>query len=180
MKKLFITFLSAVFTLTLNAQDVKVQEPDFVGQALILKADGTTDLIDRVEAKVITKMKFRGGYTQTVSLEGCCSSVATEAVNGVVKVIIKVADNKQDPIDVLQIVNFDKSKRERSSEIASLSAIKGLDQGGKVRKVSFYGKKYGESSYLLTISIPASGEYGIFIQGKANQSGIFVSAFNVK
>lgn len=182
MKKTVITFAAVVASsIIAYSQDVKVQEPEFVGQAFLLKQDATTEILEKTPAKSTMKAKislFNGGYSQVVSLDGCCSAVKAEPVNGVIKLIVRVADNKLDPTDVIQVVQFEKSKRERKAETMSFSALKGADMGGKIKRATFYGKKYGESSYILNVSVPGTGEYGIFIQ-ENGQPVKFVSTFSV-
>lgn len=45
-----------------------------------------------------------------------------------------------------------------------------LHQGGKIKYAEFSGKKYGQSSYLLTIVASEPGEYGVLIKEMGNQN----------
>lgn len=183
MKKIFVSLVLLVFNCLVYSQDIKVQEPDFVGQTYLLKEDGSIEVLEKSLVTSATKAKFsliNSGYSQTLSMDGCCSSVKAEVVNGLVKFIIRVADNSLDPNDVVQLVQFEKSKRERKTEVLTVRALSGVNQGGKVKRASFYGKKYGASSYLLNVSIPGPGEYGIFLPETNGQPVKFASTFNIQ
>jgi hypothetical protein len=183
MKKiLFSSFL--FFTSLCYSQESKIAEPDFVGQAVLVNDDGSTEALDKSPFKIAMKAKLSlSNYMkQIITVDGCCSMVTAKPTNGLLKVIIKANENKQDPTDIIYVLKFESSKRERSVETMTLSVLKGMDQGGKINRVQFSGKKYGESSYLLNIPLPGTGEYGIILTdpSKPNTPTTFASTFNVK
>ena len=79
------------------------------------------------------------------------------------KVVIKMKDNSVDPTALINIFKFE-VKKDRTTEVSSTALMGKSDQGGKIKYAEFSGKKYGQSSYLLTIVASESGEYGILIK----------------
>lgn len=178
MKKVFIILALFITSLATYAQDIKLTEPEFSGESLLVKADGSGEPLQKATYKLTTKASIKlinSGYKQKVVLDGCCSAVTAIPNNGVVKILVRATDNKVDPSSIIKVIQFETSKKERSAELMSFEGLKGANEGGNLKQLLFSAKKFGESSYLLTVSVPASGEYGILLTGLN-----YISTFNVK
>jgi hypothetical protein len=186
MKTLLSIALALLFHTSVLSQDGQIQEPEFVGQAVILKSDGSFEQLEKspatasVKAKLsLTNMMGGAGHKVLISLDGCCSLTKGELTNGILKLIIRAENNLNDPADIIQVIQFVKGKRDRTAEVFSVDALKGANIEGKVKRATFFGKKYGSSSYLLNISIPGPGEYGVFISPNGQTPVKFISTFSV-
>jgi hypothetical protein len=76
-----------------------------------------------------------------------------------ISIIVKCKDNDSDPASFIQIVKFEEKKKERKAELAKENWV-GTVTEGNMDFISFKGKKYGTSSYLLSFQAP-EGEYGV-------------------
>lgn len=100
-----------------------------------------------------------------------------------VRLLIKGEKNDVDPKDCYRIVRFNASKKERRIQWMEFeSSLLGTDDTKKAGYVDFTGHKYGEQSYLLTISASEleKGEYGIFYMSIITATSIPVGTFSVK
>jgi len=156
MKRIAIFLIAAIASLGLFAQNV--EEPSFIGETLLLNADETTTPLQKqtIQVKLQTNMFT---VTQKLIVGGCCAGVRAES--GQIQLIVRAVDNNSDPLSIIQVFKFDAKKKDRRAELASASAYGATS--GKMKLVPFTAKKFGESSYLLTISHIAPGEYGIIV-----------------
>ncbi len=97
--------------------------------------------------------------------------------------IVKASNNETNPIDLYRIVRFNTSKMERRVQWMNLSSsLLGSSDAEKNGYINFSGKKFGESSYLL--SVPGSslekGQYGIFYLDVASAMTIPIATFGVE
>jgi hypothetical protein len=172
MKNILLVSMLLVCT-SIFGQDVKPAEPDFVGEAYILKADGTTEPLDKSKFNVTIKPGFK--IKQYLEVPGCCSRVKVQTTAEPLKIVIKMKDNSIDPTSIINIFKFE-VKKNRTTEVSSTALLGKSDEGGKIKYADFSGKKYGQSSYLLTIVASEPGEYGILIKEMGNQN---ISCFGI-
>jgi hypothetical protein len=156
MKKIAIFLIAAIASFGLFAQNV--EEPNFIGEAMLLNADETTTLLEKQTVQITTKNQMVAVKSHMV-LNGCCAGVRVEA--GKLQLIVRAVDNNSDPMSIIQIIRFEKGKKNRKAELASVGY--GGAKSGKLILVNFTGAKFGTSSYLLTIPNIGRGEYGIIV-----------------
>lgn len=100
-----------------------------------------------------------------------------------VKFIYRASSNDTDPRDMMRIVKFKGEKKKRSIHWINItSSLLGSSDATNNGYVDFTGKKYGESSYLITISsnnLP-KGEYGIILGSVEVSAVIPVATFSVQ
>lgn len=163
MKRLiFLTILSAAGFIA----SAERFEPQWVGEVAVLKIDG--DTISIPTEKSIPKIKTSSSAGRIIVGIG---NVRRKAVfkNGrsstqlqpgdAVSIVVKCKDNDIDPTTFIQVVKFEEKKKERKTELANVNWLGNVSEGN-MELVSFDGKRYGESSYILTF--PANeGEYGV-------------------
>ena len=68
-------------------------------------------------------------------------------------------DNASDPTSFIQVVKFEEKKKERKTELANVNWLGNVSEGN-MNFIPFTGKRYGNSSYILTFEAP-EGEYGV-------------------
>jgi hypothetical protein len=159
-------------------------EPDFVGEAALLNADSTTVLLEKSAVQLKTAANAGmvlagiGSYKTKMALKGCCSGV--RAKSGNIQVIVRAVDNNTDPLSIIQVIKFDTSKKERKAELSSVNTF-GTVSKNNMKMLTFTGKKFGTSSYLLTISDVPPGEYGIIVRNpnSLDEKATIVSCFGV-
>ncbi len=97
--------------------------------------------------------------------------------------IVKEVDNHTDPFNLMRIVRFNKGKKDRKIRWMNIStSLLGSHDADKNGYLNFSGEKYGETSYLITVSGNElkPGEYGIIIGNAAVSTAIPVATFSVK
>ncbi len=183
MRKILLLFTLALFTVNLSAQEF--EEPEFIGECLLIKSDGTAVPLEkqlsqsRTVASTGLIMTGIGKVRNQIQIDGCCSSIKIHR-NDDIKIIIKNSDNLSDPLSIIKIFKFEKKKKFRRAEVAAVSSL-GSAKRNNLDYVSFTGKKYGTSSYILTLGSLEPGEYGITISNPNNidEKQTVVSAFAV-
>ena len=172
MKKLYFILTLLSFNV-LNAQDIKIQEPEFAGEAFLINIDGEPQKLENTKIK--NKVEKEGGLLkpkikQIIEIEGCCSQTIAELSKGPLKILIKDESNKNDPTTKYQIVKLKVNKSKRELEVSqmnlnmlSVNPFSGKDKidDNKANLITFFGKKFGESSYLLSCTIAEPGEYAL-------------------
>lgn len=129
-----------------------------------------------------TVSSLAGSSGMDIIFKGGKSTYTVPAGQGV-RILIKGENNNTDPMDTYRIVRFKESKKERRIQwIEFESSLIGTKETKDAGYVPFEARKYGDSSYLITI--PASelekGEYGIFYLSIVTASTIPVGTFGVK
>lgn len=185
MKKiLFSLFILSVLTMNMQAQ--QLEEPDFVGECILVKQDNSTSPLEkhlsqnRVVASTGLILTGIGKVRSQIQIDGCCS--ATKLKKGEeVKFIIKNVDNLTDPLSIIQVFKMEVKKKYRRAELASTSSL-GSSKINNLDYVAFSGKKFGTSSYLVKlVSNLEPGEYGITISNpnSLDQKQTVVSTFAI-
>lgn len=84
-------------------------------------------------------------------------------------ILIRCNDNSEDPASFIQIIQFEKKKKERKIQVASYNLfLAKSDAGNKIKHVQFDAKKYGNSSFILYPDKLEPGEYGVLIYNPSN------------
>lgn len=158
--KILLLLVSTFFMIANSIAQSPAKEPEFIGEALLLKSDNSTLKLD----KSIPKATFKHGLGSAkvfIEIPGCCASARISNTKPI-KIIVKAVDNKTDPMSIITIVNLQKKKKLRRGEIFSAGMIGASTNN--LKYIQFSAEKYGESSYLLTINEIVPGEYGITIR----------------
>jgi hypothetical protein len=184
MKKLFFTLLFLI-SISVYSQD-QPQEPDFIGEAFIIKKDNSTIPLD----KQTIEIKTSGGVSvalitvakrkKKIKVTGCCSNAIYDAGNEI-KLVVRAVDNETDPMSIVNIFKFKRKKKKREAVIASYGIWS--SSTNDLERLNFTAKKYGEKSYLLTINqFEKNTEYGIIITNPnaLDEKNIIVSTFATK
>lgn len=163
----------------------EVSEPEFVGEVLMLSPDGTVQplekstILQRTRANASAMIVGIGKVKTKIIIDGPAASVRIPA-DGEHKLIVRAIDNNTDPMRIISVFSFNVSKKNRQAEFASVSTF-GSVKNNKLKYLPFTAKKYGNSSYLLTLSEMPEGEYGIIVRNpnSLDESAVIVASFAI-
>ncbi len=178
--------LGMIFLLSLSSF-AQVKEPTFVGEAFILKGDNSALHLEKEQVKLKTRAGVGlylvgiGKVKTKIDVAGCCSGASYSPENEI-KLVVRAVDNETDPLSIIQVFKFDKKKKKRLAELASIGTFSG-GSSNNLDYLKFRGEKYGEKSYLLTINnFERGAEYGVIVSNpnSLDQKNIIVSTFGIK
>jgi hypothetical protein len=168
MTKRIIFRLLFFITVSLNAQE-KIIEPKFIGEAFIIKSDSTILKLEKEQVILKTKIGASvyltgiGKIKTEISVPGCCSGLVYSPDNEI-KLVVRAIDNETDPLSIIQVFKFQKKKKERLAELASIGTFSGGSSNNLIY-LKFSADKYGEKSYILTIKeFERGAEYGVIVK----------------
>ena len=143
-----------------KVQNIRITEPEFSGTAVFVNDTIGSGVLLEHQTAIMKKITY---LTNQLILEvkTCCSTVSVDSLNS--QFIVRVPDNSINPYDVISIV---KMKIENSNRTWN---------GSKYEDVKFKAKKYGTSSYLITVPRFPLGQYGICFK-----NSYVVNLFGVK
>lgn len=188
MKKLLLSLIVALTSVTgLMAQSIKVPEPEFAEETLLLTSDSKGVKLSRENGTIKTKagaslyLTGIGKVKSRLTLKGIKST--SKAVGGsTTRLIIKAADNKTDPNSFISVFKFEVKGKERRYQLAEAGTLS-KTESNNLSSVEYNAKKYGESSYYIVLENLTAGEYGIVI-GDPNhentKNGMKVTTFTVE
>lgn len=183
MKKVII-FLSLFLAFSLNAQNV--EEPDFVGECIVVKGDNSTVLLEKSTSQIKTAVGASvfivgiGSAKSKIVIDGCCSNNKFKTSDDF-KIIVKAVDNNTDPMAIVKVFRFESTKKNRKAEIASVNTF-GTSKSNNLIYLPFTAKKYGKSSYIITLKEKPVGEFGITVSNPNNldEKSTVVSSFSIE
>lgn len=157
---LSILFFSIAQTYCQKFKNARITEPEFSETAVFVNDSIGNGILLEHQTAVSSKIKYM--TTQLVlEFKMCCSTVSVDSLNS--QFIVRVSDNSINPYDLINIV---KMKIENTKRIWNTS---------KAEKIEFKAKKYGTSSYLITVPRFTPGQYGICFKNSNS-----VNLFGVK
>ncbi|MCI6671053.1 MAG: hypothetical protein SOZ07_06330 [Prevotella sp.] len=187
MKKLFFALLTAFASISLANAQVKVEEPEFADQILLLISDSEGVLLSRENATVKTKAGASlylvgiGKVKSRLTVYGKTSPSKAKG-GSTTRLIVKAKDNVTDPNSFINILKFEVHGKERRYQLAESGTLSKTEQNS-LSNVEYNAKKYGNSSYYIVMNDLAPGEYGIIIgdPNSQNEKNSFkVSTFTVE
>ena len=121
-----------------------------------------------------------GSVKSKLQIDGCCSDTKLKASDNL-QFIVRSVDNNTDPMAIVKIFRFDSSKKYRRAEVSSQNNW-GTVKTNKLQYLNFTAKKYGTSSYLITLKDKPAGEYGITITNPnaLDEKSTIVSTFSIQ
>lgn len=185
MKKILFGIL-LLSSFSLFAQ-VKISEPTFAGEAFIINPDQSILKLEKERIRVRTRadagayLTGIGKVKSKIEVIGCCSG-ASFTPNGAIKLVVRAVNNQIDPLTIINVFQFKKTKNKRLAEIDSFGTFSG-GSSNNLSYLEFVGEKYGEDSYLLTIpEYDIQSEYGVIVSNPNAGTELqnIVSTFGVK
>ncbi len=184
MKKIIVLFSVMAMALLSYAQnEITVAEPDFTGECLLV-VDNEGLPLDKEFCQVKTKANIglaMVGYSKAKSeIKIKTPQAQARTAAGPVKLIVRATDNNSDPLAIVKIFKFKQGKKDRKSELSSYDMFGGLSENNQ-DYLKFAGKKYGESSYLISVPNVESGEYGIIVTNPnaKDEKSVVINCFGV-
>jgi len=183
MTKFFLSVLLLLLSMP-NVMKAQSLEPDFVGEVNLVQGDGAV-LLDKEYVKVKTKAGASlylvgiGSVKTKINVEGAHAQ-ARAGKNEDFSLIVKAVDNQSDPMSIINIFKFKQYETKRKAELASLNTFGGKNDS-KLDLVEYTAKKYGESSYQITLKKKVVGEYGIIVRNPNNrdEKNLVVACFGI-
>ena len=130
-------------------------EPEFIGEIVTVRPDGTVAKLEKQSVQMRTRANasaviFGIGKAKTkLIIEGPKAGVRLTAGQPA-SFIVRAVDNATDPMSIINVFRFEAKKDKRMAEMASVSSF-GSVKSNKLERLSFTGRKFGESSYLITL-----------------------------
>jgi len=166
----------ALFAGVLSTIAQEVVEPEFIGEAFLLKNDGSHCQLDKEFGEIAPGISMASNSWDALFLKIAGSKAQTRLSSSdmPLQIVVRAAENNSTPISIIDIYKFNDKKKTRSIELSSSHA--GLNTEGVVlstlmksktnskNMVRFNGIKYGTSSYLITLDNLKAGEYGIVVR----------------
>lgn len=176
--------LAVVFVLTgVLLSSAQQTEPEFVGEAYLLKADGTSVQLDKEIGNFTSGMSWSHNSNKAFWIEVTGGHAKSRFAAGEpIQLVVRAVDSNSDPLTIVTIYKFKAKKKSRSAYL-------GRDNTGTFLKsktsseamMRFSGKKYGTSSYLITPDGLTAGEYGMVVSNPNNrdEKKVVVSCFAI-
>ncbi len=183
MKKLLIVLCGLLLTSTVWAQQ---EEPDFVGEVLLIRADGSSEKLDKSISQIRTRVNAGAllvgiGKAKTkVVVDGVASATQIKVSETGYRFIVRAVDNQTDPLAIIRIFRFKPNKKQRLAEIASVSTF-GSVKSNKLDYLNYKAKKYGAACYEVTLDEPTVGCFGITVSNPNNldEKQMIISTFDI-
>lgn len=161
----------------------EVAEPDFIGEAIVVKSDNSTVMLEKTISQLRTASNAAmiitgfGSVVTKLMVNGCCAKNRFPSSEPI-KIIVKAVDNNTDPLAIVKIFKFDTYKKNRKAELSATNVF-GRTKSNNLKYLPFTAKKHGTASYIITLSEQPEGEYGITVSNPNNldEKSLVVSSF---
>lgn len=166
MKKILLIGVLACIAICVKAQ--QIAEPQFVGEVVLVKSETTAIPLEKKTATVKTKagasvyLTGIGSVKSRLHVDGVKSSVRCSQADGPIVLIVRAANNENDPNSFIRVFKFEQKKKERRAELAKVNTLGGSSDNN-FDFIEYVGEKYGEKSYKLTLSQVEPCEIGVLI-----------------
>ena len=169
MKKALLILLLSFCSNILTAQTIRINEPQFDGN-IIYANDTVGNGIQLEKLESITKASstlktlMNGKATIMQYVKNCCSTIRInqkETLNFLVPFI-----ERRDPVDYIKVFKMTSEKKIRTiNTIENKMKVFGTGDPEQIDTdfIKFTYNKYGERSYLITISSLGVGEYAVTV-----------------
>ena len=187
MKKIILALIAGIVVVHANAQNkITVDEPEFSGQVVYVKTDTEGLLLPKENAQIKTKAGASlylvgiGSIKSRPHIQGKTAKTRIPQ-SALTKFIVRAVDNKTDPLQIINIIQFDIKGNARRAEMSKSNSFGG-DSSNNMKRMDFNAKKYGEDSYLVAIDNLPAGEYGIYVTNpneKDEKNSLVIATFGV-
>ncbi len=186
MKKILTSLVGLAFSAAVSAQEIKVAEPEFINQVVIVQSDSTGVLLGKENGEIKTKagaslyLTGIGSIKSRITLNGKYSETRIPK-NAKLTLIVKAVDNRTDPASIIRVFKFEVKSNRRQVEIGKVNTFEG-GSNNTMKLIQFQAKKYGESSYLIVLENLSDGEYGVMTSNPNavdSSNGLMVNTFGI-
>ena len=184
MKKVLFFIMCLTAVCNMSSAQSKLKEADFIGNVRILNADSTTSNLERMNVQLKTKATGSkiwwgiGSSKAFIEVPGKNANTKLSSGNDV-KFIVRVADNNLDPMSIVSIFQYTIKGKNRRAQFGKVNNASGNSTAG-LKRLDFEGEKFGEHSYIITLTNKEPGEYGIIVNNpnlQRDDSNLVVYSF---
>jgi hypothetical protein len=150
------------------SQEITIPEPEFINNAVYVEDNQPRRLEKAIPFEVSrrTIASYATGYYADENLKqvkGTASNVRLP-IRDSYSFIIRVSSNMFDPYEEIAIIKLEPTRKNRKYKAGGMDML-GQQKSGDLDYVSFQGKKYGESSYLIVVDHQMEpGEYALMLR----------------
>ena len=176
-------FLAVGFFLSGRAQEPAplFPEPEFIGQVLVVRGSDSPKQLPQ-ESMTARHRASAGSILFGIGRERI-DEMVLESPKAVTRFrssddlafIIRVPDNRIDPMSTISVFRFKVKKRRRIAEYASCGEFGG-EQYNMLDRQPFVSRRFGAESYLIVLEKAPEGEYGITVDALGSLN---VSTFGI-
>lgn len=149
-------------------EKLPIPEPEFIGEVYLIKDNDQYELLDKESGEVKSGVSFRANSFNALSLYVAGKSAKLRVSEGLCTFIIRCVDNQSDPMSIITLYKLTSSSKKRSVILSRDNSDNWLNSKTYSKnKQKFEAKKYGNSSYILTIELD-EGEYGFKVNNPNN------------
>jgi hypothetical protein len=166
MKNLILQiFLALTISITIKAQTVTVEEPEFINTSVFVKNNTSIKLekaIPHEYSRPTAGSILVGGYGRVRfnQVKGSASSVKIQN-DEKLTFIVRAYTNEIDPVDAIAIIKLEVTGSNRKYRVMQ-DDLFGQSKSADIQYISYEAKKYGKSSYMIVLNQkPEPGEYAI-------------------
>lgn len=149
---------------------VSLSEPEYVGNiSYVDSSEGLT--LEKQRAST----KLRSGMFTVKSsniVKGATSPVRVSSGEAV-RFIVRAASNDVDPVQVINIFQMTSNAKKKYRQLEVSKAGRFSGSGMNIDFIPFTSKKYGKTSYLITLNNLAAGEYAMTLDGSRDMFNLF-------
>jgi hypothetical protein len=169
MKNIPLLFLIFLCSGIVHAQSIRINEPQFDGN-IIYANDTVGDGIQLEKLESLTKASstlktlMNGKATIMQYVKNCCSAIRINQ-KGNLNFLVPFIE-RQDPVEYIKVFKMTSEKKIRTiNTIENKMKVFGTGDPEQIDTdfIKFTYNKYGERSYLITISSLSVGEYAITV-----------------
>lgn len=179
-KAILLSITILILGLGVSGQEV---EPEYIGEAYVLTADGSSVNLDKEIGDFTSGISWAHNSWNALNLEVAGGKAQRRFVAGEpLQLVVRAVDNNSDPLTIISIYKLKAKSKKRLVLISK-------DNSGTLMKsktnskdlIRFSGKKYGKSSYLISLTDLAKGEYGIVVSNpnSRDEKRVVVSCFAI-
>ena len=164
-------------------QEIQIEEPEYIGEALILNDEGNFISTDNEIAAIHVGASLKVNSWNAISLVVEGGKAAARVTEGhPITLVVKAVDNQTNPLSIVRIYKLDGKKKKRSTILAKDNSDNIMTSKTYTKnQLKFTGKKYGTASYVITLNDVKPGEYGIVVSNPNNvdETRMVVACFGV-
>ncbi len=176
-KQIIFTIICLTLTLFTKAQEITVPEPEFEGEIIFVlnnkavELDATTTFMKKGQS--VGRMMTGIGKSKARLVAKGSTSTAKIEQRDKLYFIYNNGSNAVKPTKIIQLLKFKQTNKTREYLVSSASNVSGQTETGVLDLIKFKAKKYGDSSYLISVSNLSPGEYAFFLGSVETYEGSF-------
>ncbi|MDO4756224.1 MAG: hypothetical protein Q4A54_07770, partial [Parabacteroides sp.] len=143
-----IMLLAAFICMSLCMYAQQINEPQFIGEVLLVKSNSTAIPLEKMSATIKTKagasvyLTGIGSIKSRIHVNGAQSKVRCSQADGPIVLIVRAANNENDPNSFIRVFNFEQKSNERRAEMSKVNTFAGSSDNN-FSYIEYNAEKYG-------------------------------------